>query len=38
MRYPLVYDGYRDRTPLAFFERDDELVGLLFNLSIKGTF
>ena len=38
MRYRHVYEGYRDRTPLAFFERDNELVGLLFNLSIKGTF
>jgi hypothetical protein len=33
-----VYEGYRDRTPLAFFEKGNELVGLLFNLSIKGTF
>ncbi len=33
-----VYEGYRDRTPLAFFQKQDELVGLLFNLSIKGTF
>ena len=38
MRYRHVFKGYRDRTPLDFFERDDELVGLLFNLSIKGTF
>ncbi|HET7317347.1 MAG TPA: TonB-dependent receptor, partial [Sphingomicrobium sp.] len=33
-----VFEGYRDRTPLDFFERRDELVGLLFSLSIKGTF
>jgi len=38
MRWRHVYEGYRDRTPLDFFEKDDELVGLLFNLSIKGTF
>jgi hypothetical protein len=38
MRYRHVFKGYRDRTELDFFERDDELVGLLFNLSIKGTF
>ena len=38
MRWRHVYEGYRDRTPLEFFEKDDELVGLLFNLSIKGTF
>jgi hypothetical protein len=33
-----VYEGYRDRTPLAFFEKHNELVGLLFNISIKGNF
>jgi hypothetical protein len=33
-----VYEGYRDRTPLSFFQKNNELVGLLFNLSIKGTF
>ncbi len=33
-----VYEGYRDRTPLAFFQKQDELVGLLFNISIKGSF
>jgi hypothetical protein len=33
-----VYSGYRDRAPLSFFERHDQLVGPLFNLSVKGTF
>lgn len=33
-----VYEGYRDRTPLAFFERGNELVGPLFSISIKGNF
>jgi hypothetical protein len=33
-----VYEGYRDRTPLLFFEKHNELVGLLFQLSIKGNF
>jgi outer membrane receptor for ferrienterochelin and colicins len=33
-----VYEGYRDRTPLSFFEKKNELVGLLFNLSVKGNF
>ena len=33
-----VYEGYRDRTPLLFFEKHNELVGLLFNISIKGNF
>jgi outer membrane cobalamin receptor len=33
-----VHEGYRDRTPLAFFEKHNALVGPLFNISIKGTF
>ncbi len=33
-----VYEGYRDRTPLSFFKKNNELVGLLFNLSVKGNF
>jgi len=34
----VVYKGYRDRTPVSFFDQRDQLVGPLFNLSIKGTF
>jgi hypothetical protein len=34
----VVYDGYRDRSPVAFFDKRDQLVGPLFNLSVKGTF
>src|SRR6185295_280636 len=33
-----VYSGYRDRSPLSFFERHNQLIGPLFNLSVKGTF
>ena len=33
-----VWDGYRDRTPIAFIERHDELVGPIFSVSLKGTF
>jgi hypothetical protein len=33
-----VYEGYRDRTPLSFFQKQNELVGLLFNISIRGNF
>ena len=33
-----VYSGYRDRSPLSFFERHDQLIGPLFSLSVKGTF
>ena len=34
----VVYAGYRDRTPVSFFEDHDDLVGPLFKLSVKGTF
>ena len=33
-----VYEGYRDRTPVAFFQKQNQLVGPIFSLSIKGTF
>jgi outer membrane receptor for ferrienterochelin and colicins len=33
-----VYDGFRDRAPILFIERHDQLVGPLFRLSVKGTF
>jgi outer membrane receptor for ferrienterochelin and colicins len=33
-----VYSGFRDRAPIAFIERHNELIGPLFSLSIKGTF
>ena len=33
-----VWEGYRDRTRVDFFERHDELVGPIFSLSLKGTF
>jgi TonB-dependent receptor-like protein len=33
-----VWRGYRDRTPVDFFEHHDELVGPIFSLSLKGTF
>ena len=33
-----VYAGFRDRSPIAFLERHDDLVGPLFTLSVKGTF
>ena len=36
--YRHVYDGYRDRSPLLFYERHNQLVGPLFSLSIRGTF
>ena len=34
----VVYTGYRDRGPIAFFDKRDELVGPMFNFSVKGTF
>ncbi|HEY6047535.1 MAG TPA: TonB-dependent receptor, partial [Sphingomicrobium sp.] len=33
-----VWQGYRDRTPLLFIEKHNQLVGPLFTLSIKGNF
>jgi len=34
----VFYTGYRDRSPVSFFDKRDQLVGPLFNLSVKGTF
>jgi hypothetical protein len=34
----VVYAGYRDRTPILFYDKRDQLVGPIFTLSIKGTF
>jgi hypothetical protein len=34
----VVYEGYRDRTPVAYFDKRNELVGPIFSLSVKGTF
>ncbi len=36
--YRHVYEGYRDRTPLAFYQRANQLVGPLISISVKGTF
>jgi hypothetical protein len=36
--YRRVYEGYRDRTPLAFYQRQNQLIGPLFSVSLKGTF
>jgi outer membrane receptor for ferrienterochelin and colicins len=36
--YRHVYQGYRDRTPLAFYQRQNQLIGPLFSLSVKETF
>ncbi|MGN6848515.1 MAG: TonB-dependent receptor plug domain-containing protein [Sphingomicrobium sp.] len=38
LEYRTVWDGWRDRTPIAFIERHNEMVGPIFTLSIKGTF
>jgi outer membrane receptor for ferrienterochelin and colicins len=34
----VVYTGFRDRTPVDFYETHRDLVGPLFDLSVKGTF
>ena len=36
--YRRVFEGYRDRTPLSFYQRQNQLVGPLFSISVKGTF
>ena len=33
-----VYDGYRNEAPVLFHEDADESVGLIYTLSVKGTF
>jgi len=33
-----VWEGFRDRTPVAFFEKRNQLVGPIFTLSVKGNF
>jgi hypothetical protein len=33
-----VWSGFRDRAPIAFIEKHDQLVGPLFQISVKGTF
>lgn len=38
LEYRTVWNGYRDRTPVAFIERHNQLVGPLFTLSVKGNF
>ena len=38
LEFRKVYEGFRDRTPIAFIENHDELVGPIFTLSVKGTF
>jgi hypothetical protein len=38
LEFRKVWEGYRDRTPLAFIENHDEIVGPIFSFSLKGTF
>ncbi|MDB5694285.1 MAG: TonB-dependent receptor [Alphaproteobacteria bacterium] len=33
-----VFDGFRDRAPVLFVERHNQLVGPLFRISVKGAF
>jgi hypothetical protein len=33
-----VWEGYRDRTPVDFVQRNNELVGPIYSLSIRGNF
>ena len=38
LEFRQVFAGFRDRTPIAFIEHHDELVGPIFTLSVKGNF
>ena len=33
-----VYDGRRERDPIAFIQKNNQLIGPIFRLSVKGTF
>jgi hypothetical protein len=34
----IVYNGFRDRSPIAFIEHRNRLIGPIFSLSVKGNF
>jgi outer membrane receptor for ferrienterochelin and colicins len=34
----LVFDGRRERDPVAFIQRNNQLIGPIFSLSVKGNF
>ena len=34
----VVYSGFRNTSPIAFYEYHNDLVGPLFKISVKGTF
>jgi hypothetical protein len=33
-----VYEDWRDSSPVAFIQRNNQLIGPIFSLSVKGTF
>lgn len=33
-----VYDGWRDADPVLYHQSNDQLIGPIFNFSVKGTF
>lgn len=34
----VVYDGRRDSDPVLFVQKNNQLIGAIFSLSVKGTF
>ena len=34
----LVFDGRRERDPIAFIQRNNQLIGPIFSLSVRGNF
>ncbi|MEO6225010.1 MAG: TonB-dependent receptor [Sphingomicrobium sp.] len=33
-----VYEDWRDNSPVAFYQHNDQLIGPIFSLKVKGTF
>jgi hypothetical protein len=33
-----VYQDWRDNSPVAFYQNNDQLIGPIFSFRVKGTF
>jgi hypothetical protein len=33
-----VFDGRRERDPIAFIQKNNQLIGPIFSLSVRGNF
>ena len=34
----VVFDGRRESDPIAFIQKNNQLIGPIFSLSVRGTF